>query len=365
MIGAMPRPRPLHLHREVTRHGEVSWYVRIGKGPRVRIKQEYGTPAFEVAYQAAIKGEALPTGTAARAGSLSWLIGRYRESDPWSKLSPAVRIHRERVFKGLIKAAGIEPFTRIDRKAVVAGRDRRRATPHAARLFVQTIRGLFKWAIAAEHAAMDPTLGVDTPRPKTAGFATWTPEWCAAFEAAYPLGTRERVAYDVLLHTGLRRGDAVRLGRPHVKNNVATIRTEKTGEIVTIPLSAALLRSLEQGPVGELTFIAGERGKPMTKESFGNWFGEACRAAGVSGAAHGIRKARATKAAENGATESELDAMFGWRGGGMASLYTDAANRARLATEAAAKLEQESNFYSRTSVSGAGMGAKTKVKPNG
>src|SRR5262249_5835560 len=29
----MPRPRPPHLHRQVTRHGKAVWYVRIGKGP--------------------------------------------------------------------------------------------------------------------------------------------------------------------------------------------------------------------------------------------------------------------------------------------------------------------------------------------
>ena len=44
----------------------------------------------------------------------------------------------------------------------------------------------------------------------------------------------------------------------------------------------------------------------MAKESFGNWFREACKAAGVPGSAHGLRKAGATLAAENGATTTEL-----------------------------------------------------------
>jgi hypothetical protein len=46
----------------------------------------------------------------------------------------------------------------------------------------------------------------------------------------------------------------------------------------------------------------------------------------------------ATRAAENGATVAELEAIFGWQGGGMASLYTRAANRARLAKGAISKL---------------------------
>lgn len=337
-MATMPRPRPPHLHRETNRHGTVVWYVRVGKGPRIRIRAEFGTPDFDAEYKTALDGTPLRA-KSARAGSLSWLIDRYRDSTAWSALSIPVRRHRERVLKKLIDAHGAEPFIYIDRKNIVAGRDRRKDRPHAARLFVMTLRGLFKWAVAAEIAANDPTQGIETPRPKTTGFPVWSDEWRTAFEKRWKTGTRERLAYDILLHTGLRRGDAVRLGRQHAKNGVATIRTEKTGEVVSIVLSPALLKSIKASPTGDLTFIAGERGKPMTKESFGNWFRDVCRAAGISGAAHGLRKARATIAAEKGATERELDAMFGWRGGGMASLYTEAANRARLAAEGAAKIE--------------------------
>jgi hypothetical protein len=46
----------------------------------------------------------------------------------------------------------------------------------------------------------------------------------------------------------------------------------------------------------------------MTKESVGNPFKEKCVAAGLMNrSAHGLRKAAATVAAENGATEAELD----------------------------------------------------------
>lgn len=141
------------------------------------------------------------------------------------------------------------------------------------------------------------------------GHHVWTDEECAAFERRWARGTRERLAFDLLLYTGLRRGDAVRLGRPHVRSGIATIRTEKIGEMVTIPVLPPLLESIDAGPVGELTFICGVAGRPMTKESFGNFFREACSKAGVPGSAHGLRKAGATRAANNGATEAQL-ALF-------------------------------------------------------
>ena len=64
----MPRPRPPHLHREVTRHGKTVWYVRVGRGKRGSgSKAEFGTPDFDAEYRAAIRRgherlkESLPT----------------------------------------------------------------------------------------------------------------------------------------------------------------------------------------------------------------------------------------------------------------------------------------------------------------
>ena len=99
-----------------------------------------------------------------------------------------------------------------------------------------------------------------------------------------------------------------------------------------------LKATLNTGPCGDLAFITGASGEPLTKELFGNLFRDACRAADVPGSAHGVRKIAATRAANAGATVAQLEAIFGWQGGGMASLYTRAADRRRLAMEAMHKL---------------------------
>lgn len=59
---------------------------------------------------------------------------------------------------------------------------------------------------------------------------------------------------DVLFYTGLRRGNAVKLGRQHVCDGLATLRTEKSqGEItVTLPILPILQRILDAGPTGDL-----------------------------------------------------------------------------------------------------------------
>jgi len=347
----MPRPRPPHLHREISRHGKTIWYVRIGKGRRVRIKAEYGSPEFEGAYQAALTGDAPRSGTRAANGTLGWLWMLYRQTGAWTDLSLATRKQRERIMRQVLATGGDQPLSNITGGAIQRGIERRK--PFAARHFVDTLRGMFKWAVKAQHVSTDPTAGRAVAKPQTKGFPVWTEEELEQYEAHWPIGTRERVMFGVFCFTGLRRGDAARLGRQHIRNGVITIDTEKTGTRVTIPVLPELAEILAAGPIGELSIIASKKGQPLRKEVVGTLFKKACRAAGIPNkSAHGIRKAAATRAANNGATVATLEAIFGWEGGQMAALYTKAADRRKLAADHMKKLSKPETGTSIPSPSG-------------
>jgi integrase len=340
----MPRPRPPHLHREITRHGKAIWCVRIDRGPRIRLRAEFGSPEFDAEYQAALAGQTRARKGAPTVGTLAWLVARYRETGAWTTLSAATRKQRENIFTHVLQTAGTAPIGMITKATIIAGRERRAKTPDQARHFLDSMRGLFRWALQADLVKVDPTAGVENPQRNTGdGFRPWTEDDVDAYQRHWPLGTRQRVWLDVLLYSGLRRGDAVRFGRQHLRNGVGKIKTEKSNYKVevTLPILLILQHTLDVGPCGELTFICGENRKPLTKESFGNLFRKACKAAGVPGSAHGVRKIAATTAANNGATEAELEALFGWRGGKMAALYTRAADRERLSRQAINKLEND------------------------
>lgn len=336
----MPRPRPPHLHRETTRHGKATWYVRVGKGPRIRLRAEFGTPEFNIQYQDAIAGKIRPKDGGPVSGTLAWHVARYRESSVWLALSFATRRQRENILRQVLTTAGSEPLGRIDRKAIIAGRERRAKTPFQARHFLDTMRGFFQWALENEHVKADPTEGLKISKPKTDGFPVWTDSEIDQFEARWPRGTRERVMFDLFLYTGLRRGDVSVLGKQHVRKGVITIDTEKTGTRVTIPLLPVLAQTLKAGPIGDLAYVVTANGQPMSKEVIGNLFRVACRAAGIRKSAHGLRKAAATRAANNGATVAQLEAIFGWEGGRMASHYTKSADREALAKGAMSKLSR-------------------------
>jgi integrase len=102
----------------------------------------------------------------------------------------------------------------------------------------------------------------------------------ARFEARHPIGIKAHLALVLLLYAGVRRSDLVRLGRQHV---------------------------IDASPTDDLTFLVTAQGKPFTAPGFTNWFRERCaEAALLDRSAHGLRKARAARAAENGATTHQL-----------------------------------------------------------
>jgi integrase len=340
-MDGMPRPRPPYLSREVSRHGKPVWYLRRD-GKRIRIRAEYGTPEFAAEYQMALAAYQPAREIHTTAGTLAWLIECFRGSAAWQARSASTRAKWDGLYRQAIETAGNTQLLAITQKAVRAGLERRVHTPAQAQHFLNAMRALFRWALKMQLVKTDPTAGVQAPaRRRGSGIRPWTEEDVAAYEKRWPIGTRQRVWLDVMLYTGLRRGDAVRLGRQHVRDGVATIKTEKTGTIVTIPILPVLAETLAAGPCGDLSFIAGARSQPMARASFSNEFAIACRAAGVPGSAHGVRKIAATRAANAGATVAELEAIFGWSGGKMASHYTRAADRQRLAKRAMHKLAEQ------------------------
>lgn len=327
----MPRPRFPNLHRQIA-NGRTVWYVRKGKGPRTRIRAAYGSPEFRAEYDAAIAGTPISERGKPSVASLAWLWMRYRESTDWKSLSMATRRQRENIMKHVINANGDLAYADVTKKKIVEGRDRRSDTPAMARHFVNAMRKLFDWAVEADYVKENPADRVSAPKPKTNGHPVWTVDEIRLFIKKWPVGTRERLAFDLVFCTGLRRGDIVKLGRQHVGNGVISFNTGKTGTPVKFPMLSPLAKSIEATPSNNLTFFVSEFGNPMTKESFGNWFGKVCKKTGVKGTAHGVRKALSTLLAEHGATGKELDAVFAWEDPKTSAIYTRTADRGKLAT---------------------------------
>ena len=269
------------------------------------------------------------------------------ESAAWRSLSAATRRQRSNIFQQSIKASGNVAFTDISRHDIERNLDKRADTPAQANNFLKAMRGLFAWALRNNHVTTDPTAGVTRIRYRAGGFVPWDMDDVEKFRKKHPEGSRARLAMELLLYTGLRRSDIVLAGRQHLRGDILSIRTYKTGTQVTMRVSGWILGLVERTKTGDMHFLVTEAGDPYTVESFGNWFRDRCREAKVEKSAHGLRKLAATIAADNGATAHDLMSMFGWVNIKEAELYTKGADRARLGIAAS---ERIANAIPRTNI---------------
>jgi hypothetical protein len=258
MTAAMPHKLPRFVHHEIKRHGNPRWYFRRGHAPRIRLPDDYGTVEWFAAYDRAMGG-ARDRKPRYADGSFAWGLAAYYKSQAWAALSPATQRPRRNVFKHIEKDHGAILLPQWTRREIVAGRDKRADRPAASGMFIKAMRGLFQWLLDAEHIKVDPTLGVKLVETRTDGFEAWTIDDLAAYRAHWPLGTRQRVAVEVIFAGGFRRGDAVRVGRQHVRGGVIRLDTEKTGERVIVSVSDELDVALKAGPTCDFAFIVSAR----------------------------------------------------------------------------------------------------------
>lgn len=208
----------------------------------------------------------------------------------------------------------------------------------AARHWLKAIRVLMNYAVEVGLRHDNPVVGVKLPNLKTDGYHTWTELEIEQFQKRHGKGTRARLALALLLYTGQRRGDVVRMGRQHVRDGFIHIRQLKTGVELAIPIHQALAAVIAETPIAHLTFLTTQSGKPFTPAGFGNWFRECCNEAGLRQcSAHGLRKTAARRLAEAGCTTHEIAAITGHASLSEIQRYTKSVDQKRLALAAMEK----------------------------
>jgi integrase len=293
------------------------------------------------------------------AGSVDALVAAYLDplsTSPFKAAAPETRRTRRNILENFRKAYGSLPLYRVEasgRRTMLLTREHvqrivneKASKPQAQRNFLNTLHAMFKWAAKEGRVPDDPTLGVTREKIKTTGYKTWSEVDIERIEAAYPIGTKARLAVALILYTGLRRSDVVKVGRQHVHNGVLTIGQGKTegGEEahLVIPLHPRLREIIDATPtVGVKTFLVTHFGKPYTAPGFGNWFRGLCNTAGCFDiSAHGGRKATARRLAEIGCSANQIAAITGHASLSEVQRYTAAADRKRMAQEAMNKLTE-------------------------
>lgn len=339
------------------RHGNVRLYFRRKGQRKVRIREVPGTKAFDDRYRELVRkyeaGEPLVDSAGLpppKPGTWRWLCVEYMKSATFRELDLTTQAPRrgilestydEPVFKGAKETFADFPVSRMTPKAVRVLRDRKIATRTAANQRVKVIRAVFNWALAEDPplARTNPARDVPLLSTSRTGIHTWTVDEVRQYEKRHPIGTMARLALAIYLFTGLRRSDAARLGRQHARDGWFKIRQFKGRRRnpveIEIPILPELQKVIDATPTGDLSYLVTSFGRPFSIAGLGNKMREWCDQAGLPEcSAHGLRKAGATIAAENGATAHQLMSIFGWLTLKEAERYTRAAERKRLAGDA-------------------------------
>ncbi len=240
-------------------------------------------------------------------------------------------------------------------------------TPGAQLSVLKMLRILIKHSMRLKpgdplRLSADPSSGIT--RPKIKEIRSWTDAECAAFERRWPLGTKQRTAYSMMLYVGTARVDVHRMTwRQFGRSGEVSYTRSKTGVDVDIGVHRELKRALDAADHGDVTILTTAYGRPFTVTGFGNFMRDAIREAGLplDCKPHGLRKTLGRRMADAGCTAHEIMAALGHRTLEEAERYTREANRRQGGRRAITKLEDHIENANAQTASGR-LGKRAKME---
>jgi integrase len=342
---------PRFVQGYIDRHGKPRWYFRRAGFPRIPLPGLPWSPEFMAAHETALAGQPLEIGSKkTKPGTIRALAVSYFNSVAFHSLKPG----SQREYRFTIEAfcrdkggtgipCGDMPAAGMRREHIIRLMGQRADRPSAANNLLKVLRILMKHAVEIGLRKDDPAREVKPMKIKSDGFHSWTEDEITKFEARHPIGSKARLAFALLLYTGQRRSDVVKMGRQHTRDGFIHVRQQKTGAELDIPIWPELQSILCATPNENMTYLVTEFGKPFTAEGFGNWFRARCNEAGLPQcSAHGLRKAASRRLAEQGCTVHEVAAITGHASLNEIQRYTKGADQRRLASSAKAKARTSS-----------------------
>lgn len=294
---------------------------------------------FMEVYQRAISGEP-EKGEAGKdktiPGSFSDLIASYYRTPDYLNLAPVTRQTYRNDMERFRKEHGDKRVAVMTAEHIEKLLALKADRPAAANRLRKTLRILMAHAVKKKLRTDNPVLNVKKLKDRSTGFRTWNEEEIALFYATHPKGSRARLAMDLLLYTGQRRSDIIRMGWQHVRGGFLTIRQSKTGTEVAIPVTGRFADVLGAVKRENMTFLMTAYGKPFTDAGFTNWFRDMVKDAGLplGLSPHGLRKAACVRLADAGRSATEIMAISGHKSLSEVQVYVEAANRKRAAVVA-------------------------------
>lgn len=262
-------------------------------------------------------------------GTFAWALDLYTSGNAkWKEYASGTQKSRLAIFARYRKAQGTRPVTTITSEDIEHALYAKGG--HGAVNEYKALKPVFEHLRRLGFIKKNPMAGIELDRPKINGFAVAEAEDIAAFQKLWPVGTVERLAFDLALYTGAARADLAQLSRKNIKGDLLVYQRQKSKITARVPLTPELRAVIERTADIAPAFILSRRGKAYKAESLGNLFGDAAREAGMNARLHGLRKAFCIYWAEKGVSTHQIAAMAGHMSLSEVERYTRAADRERM-----------------------------------
>ena len=323
-----------YVNEYLDRTGKLRRYFRRGGKALGPLPGEVGSDEFMAAYQGYMAWVAPVVSPRSIEGSLGRLINEYYGSRPFLNLKPSSRQIYRYVLEPLAKVHGHRTALITHKQASKLIAEIGATKPGMANLTKSVLQKMMKYAIKANWRDDNPIIGIETFKRGT--HHTWNEGELKTFETRWPLGTRQRLAYAMLLYTGQRVGDVAKMNRADIVDGELHVIQQKTGAELYLPIVIDLEQAMKAYPAKGLSLIGNENGKPLSRAALSHLMRAAIKEAGLPAkcVSHGLRKAAMRRLAEDGKTEKQIAAVSGHKTLREIERYTAAADQRRLAKDA-------------------------------
>lgn len=321
------------------RTGTMRRYFRRGGRRLGTMPGEVGSDEFMMAYAAYLAGKPAAAKVTVHADSLAKLITDFYGSRFFTDRKPSTR----QLYRYALDPVSIEhghrsasTMTAENAEKIINKIGEKR--PGMGNLTRAVMRRVMQFAVKQKIRKDNPMIGIEAF--KVGEHHTWNDAELRQYETKWRLGTRQRLAYALLLYTGQRVGDVARMSRADVADGLIHVVQQKTGAELWVPIHPELLRAMKALPAKGLTLVGDANGRPIKRAALSALMRTAINHAGLPSrcVSHGLRKAAMRVLAESDATANQIAAISGHKTLKEVERYTKAADQKKMARAAMDKV---------------------------
>ncbi|RUM42980.1 MAG: hypothetical protein DSY80_06350 [Desulfocapsa sp.] len=273
-------------------------------------------------------------------GLFSSLIRDYQKSPEFKAKAPKTAKEYSRYFEIIRHHWGHLPVVDLRPRNVLELRDLYAETPAKSNYLIRSLSLLISWGIPRGYETVNPCS--DIPKFKVGTHVPWPAEAIKYFSRHARKEMWEAAA--LALYSGQRQGDVLKMQWKDIKDDLISVKQDKTKKLLVIPVHSELREVLDKVDRNSDYILTNSRKTPWSSGFKASWTKqmaqpEMTRLKEAGLVFHGLRKSAVVILLEAGCTDAQVGAVTG-QTRQMVEYYSVMVNQGKLAREAMLKWDK-------------------------